>query len=164
MRILVISDSHGNNNNVKKAIAKAGKINYLFHCGDVCASTREIENEAGVLCYFVAGNSDGYCSLLQQNIIQVGKHRIFMAHGHKQAVHAGLSILRLHALQNQCDIAFYGHTHVPFLDVAEGDVTILNPGSITNPRQEGHEKTFAILEFDENTEDQKISVTFEHID
>lgn len=163
MRVLVISDSHGKTENIKKAIEKAGKINYLFHCGDVGEDFRSLETMAGVPAYVVAGNCDGYGSLLNQNIIQLGKHKVFMAHGHLQAVHAGLNLLRVMALKNECDLAFYGHTHVPYLNVAEDDVTILNPGSISLPRQDGHAKTFAILEFDETTEEQKITVTFDQI-
>ena len=38
----------------------------------------------------------------------------------------------------------------------EGDVTILNPGSISLPRQMGYKKTFMIMEIDE---EENISYT-----
>ena len=42
----------------------------------------------------------------------------------------------------------YGHTHVPYIEIGD-DVTILNPGSISYPRQPGRKPTFLIMEIDE---------------
>ena len=53
----------------------------------------------------------------------------------------------------------YGHTHVPYLD-EEDDVTILNPGSLTYPRQEGHEKTFVVMTIED---DDSVQYAFDHI-
>ncbi|MBQ9608503.1 MAG: metallophosphoesterase [Lachnospiraceae bacterium] len=149
MRILVVSDSHGNNENVKKAIKKAGKIDYLIHLGDVGSSYREIETMARVPSYFVAGNTDYIPELKDRLILMFGEHRIYAVHGHREGVGMGLSTLRYNALQNECDIALYGHTHVPYLDENPDDVTILNPGSVSLPRQEDHKKTYAIIEIDD---------------
>ncbi|MBR1815185.1 MAG: metallophosphoesterase [Lachnospiraceae bacterium] len=149
MRILVVSDSHGNNENVKKAIEKAGKIDYLIHLGDVGANYREIETMARVPSYFVSGNTDYIPELKDRLILMFGEHRIYAVHGHREGVSMGLSILRYNALQNECDIALYGHTHVPYLDENPDDVTILNPGSVSLPRQDDHRKTYAIIEIDD---------------
>lgn len=46
-----------------------------------------------------------------------------------------------------CDIAMYGHTHRPFLDVIDG-VTVLNPGSLSYPRQEGRRPSYMIIHVD----------------
>ena len=149
MRILVVSDSHGNNGNVRKAIKKAGKIDALIHLGDVGNRYREIESMAGVLCYFVAGNTDYIPELKDRLILMFGEHRIYAAHGHREGVSMGLSGLRYKALENECDIALYGHTHVPYLDENPDDVPILNPGSVSLPRQEDQKKTFAIIDIDD---------------
>ena len=152
MRILVVSDSHGNNENVKKAIEKAGKIDYLIHLGDVGANYREIETMARVPAYIVAGNTDYIPELKDRLILMFGQHRIYAVHGHREGVSMGLSTLRYNALQNECDIALYGHTHVPYLDENPDDVTILNPGSVSLPRQDDHRKTYAIIEIDDYEE------------
>ena len=149
MRILVVSDSHGKNENVKKAIEKAGKIDYLIHLGDVGAGYREIETMARVPSYFVSGNTDYIPELKDRLILMFGEHRIYAVHGHREGVSMGLSTLRYNALQNECDIALYGHTHVPYLDENPDDVTILNPGSVSLPRQDDHKKTYAIIEIDD---------------
>lgn len=149
MRILVVSDSHGKNENVKKAIEAAGKIDALIHLGDVGYSYHEIESMAHVPTYIVAGNTDYIPELKDRMILMFGEHRIYVVHGHREGVSMGLSTLRYNALQNECDIALYGHTHVPHLDENPDDVTILNPGSISLPRQDDHKKTYAIIDIDD---------------
>lgn len=158
-RILVVSDSHGRNENVRRAIEKAGKFDIMIHLGDVGNEYREVERMAGVPTYIVAGNNDYARGLLERNIIEIGGHRIYATHGHRQNVHFGVELLYYLALENDCDIVMYGHTHVPYLD-EEDDVTILNPGSLTYPRQEGHEKTFVVMTIED---DDSVKYAFEHI-
>lgn len=158
-RVLVVSDSHGRNENVKRAIEKAGKFDIMIHLGDVGTAYREVERMAGVPTYIVAGNNDFSRELLDRNIIEIGGHRIFATHGHRQSVHFGVERLYYLALENGCDIVMYGHTHVPYLEEAD-DVTILNPGSLTYPRQEGHEKTFVVMTIED---DDSVSYVFDHI-
>ena len=45
----------------------------------------------------------------------------------------------------------YGHTHVPFLEQSS-TLTVLNPGSISRPRQSSHIRTYAVIEFQEDGE------------
>lgn len=158
-RVLVVSDSHGNNDNIRKAIKKAGRIDLMIHLGDIGYDYPEVERMSGVPTYLVAGNNDYGGYLRDTNIIFIGNHKILATHGHRQNVYRGVDTLRYLALENGCDIAMYGHTHVPFLDEAE-DVTILNPGSVTYPRQTGHKKTFLIMEIDEY---EDISYRFDSI-
>ncbi len=158
-RVLVVSDSHGNNENIRKAIKKAGKIDLMIHLGDVGYEFRQVETMAGVPTYMVAGNNDLGGFLRDMSIIYIGSHKVLLTHGHRQHVHSGVSTLRYLALENECDIVMYGHTHVPFLDEGD-DVTILNPGSLTFPRQIGHEKTFLIMEIDD---EENITYIFDSI-
>ena len=144
LRILLMSDSHGRNENVELAIAQVreeiGEFQMLIHLGDV-GDAREIESLAGVPCYIVRGNTDYDAKLLNANVIEAGGHRIFATHGHLYQVDMRLDLLRFAALENDCDIAMYGHTHVPYLEEDPDDITILNPGSISKPRQADHRYT-----------------------
>ena len=152
-KILVVSDSHGDNAAVYRAMEKAGDFNSLIHLGDVGANWREIEGRCPWPAYFVRGNCDYDLDLKQALVLSFGEHRIYCTHGHMQEVSGGLNILRYSALENECDIALYGHTHVPFLiEAKEGvrDVTILNPGSISRPRQEGRKYTFAVITIEDD--------------
>ncbi len=154
-RVLVMSDSHGNSENVRRAIEKTreevGDFQLLIHLGDV-GNAQEVEELAGVPCYIVRGNTDYDRNLRDVNVILVGEHRLFLTHGHRYGVHSSLLSLRNAALENDCDIAMYGHTHVPLLDEDVDDVTILNPGSLTYPRQEGKKQSFVVMEVDDAEE------------
>lgn len=155
LRILVMSDSHGRNENVELAIEQVreeiGEFQMLIHLGDV-GDAREIESLAGVPCYIVRGNTDYDVKLLNANVIEAGGHRIFATHGHLYQVDMRLDLLRFAALENDCDIAMYGHTHVPYLEEDPDDVTILNPGSISKPRQADHRYTYMVMEIDDEDE------------
>ena len=155
LRILLMSDSHGRNENVELAIAQVreeiGEFQMLIHLGDV-GDARELESLAGVPCYIVRGNTDYDAKLLNANVIEAGGHRIFATHGHLYQVDMRLDLLRFAALENDCDIAMYGHTHVPYLEENPDDVTILNPGSISKPRQADHRYTYMVMEIDDEDE------------
>ena len=155
LRILIMSDSHGRNENVELAIAQVreeiGEFQMLIHLGDV-GDAREIESLAGVPCYIVRGNTDYDAKLLNANVIEAGGHRIFATHGHLYQVDMRLDLLRFAALENDCDIAMYGHTHVPYLEEDPDDITILNPGSISKPRQADHHYTYMVMEIDNEDE------------
>lgn len=155
LRILLMSDSHGRNENVELAIAQVreeiGEFQMLIHLGDV-GDAREIESLAGVPCYIVRGNTDYDANLLNANVIEAGGHRIFATHGHLYQVDMRLDLLRFAALENDCDIAMYGHTHVPYLEEDPDDITILNPGSISKPRQADHRYTYMVMEIDDEDE------------
>lgn len=155
LRILIMSDSHGRNENVELAIAQVreeiGEFQMLIHLGDV-GDARELESLAGVPCYIVRGNTDYDAKLLNANVIKAGGHRIFATHGHLYQVDMRLDLLRFAALENDCDIAMYGHTHVPYLEEDPDDVTILNPGSISKPRQADHRYTYMVMEIDDEDE------------
>ena len=155
LRILIMRDSHGRNENVELAIAQVreeiGEFQMLIHLGDV-GDARELESLAGVPCYIVRGNTDYDAKLLNANVIEAGGHRIFATHGHLYQVDMRLDLLRFAALENDCDIAMYGHTHVPYLEEDPDDVTILNPGSISKPRQADHRYTYMVMEIDDEDE------------
>ena len=69
---------------------------------------------------------------------------ILLTHGHYYGVSMGAEGLADEAKSRGCDIAMYGHTHRPFLDRIDG-VTVLNPGSLSYPRQEGRHPSYMII-------------------
>ena len=127
MKILVVSDTHGYETNLKKVLGKVGKIDHLIHCGDVEEHEREIEEMAGVPCTFVRGNNDYSTDLPRDTIVTFGTYRIFVTHGHLY------NLDKLPPL-HEGDILLHGHTHVPACAEREG-VTYLNPGSLSMPKE-----------------------------
>ena len=50
-------------------------------------------------------------------------------------------------LQEMRTFIMFGHTHRPYFEERDG-ITVLNPGSLSFPRQEGRKSSYMILETD----------------
>lgn len=74
--------------------------------------------------------------------ICVNNKNIFISHGHYQTVDFGRTNLANRAMQENCQIAFYGHTHIANEEMID-DVKVVNPGSCSRPRG-GQSAGFAI--------------------
>lgn len=151
MKILIVSDTHGREENLKKVLEKTGTIDLMIHLGDVEGSEDRIRSMAGVPVHMVAGNNDWYSSLPKEEIVTVGKYRALLTHGHHYYVGMGHEGLREQAQQKRADIVMYGHTHCPCLEQTDG-LTILNPGSLSLPRQEGRNPSYIVMEIDREGE------------
>lgn len=150
MRIMIVSDTHGREENLERALEEAGRIDRLIHLGDVEGGEDYIRMITGVIpVNMVAGNCDYWSSDLPEEIVlELGEHKAFLTHGHLYGVNGGVRHLRTKALEKGADIAMFGHTHRPYLEEDEG-VLILNPGSLSFPRQEGRDPSYLIMEMDE---------------
>ena len=148
MRILVMSDSHGNWRNIEGLVEQVGHIDMLIHCGDV--ENDDVYIRALVDCpvHIVAGNCDYGCDLPDQEIFMVGDYKVMACHGHAYYVHGSTRYLKEYAREQGIDVVMFGHTHRPYIEIDE-DITVLNPGSIAYPRQEDHRPTFLLMEIDE---------------
>jgi putative phosphoesterase len=86
MRILVVSDTHGHENNLERVLKKIRKPDHLIHCGDVEGHQKIIRQMAGCPCTFVRGNNDFFTDLQISEIVEFGKYRIYVTHGHLHGV------------------------------------------------------------------------------
>ena len=74
-----------------------------------------------------------------------------MTHGHRYGVSWDLQDLLYKGMEVGADIIFYGHTHIPdYQEFPEEGIVIMNPGSTTLPRQMKRQRTFIILEFEDD--------------
>ena len=151
MKILIVSDSHGNDYYIALALDREWPIDAMFHLGDV----QEDEDEFALILagenvplFMVRGNCDFDSSIAMDRIVELEGHRILMTHGHTHAVSYGTDELAETALQNNCGIVVYGHTHQPRIDDSTPGLLILNPGSVAFPRQRGRKKSYMILELE----------------
>ena len=151
MRILVISDSHGKNDDVKQVIKQVGDIDMFIHLGDVERGVEYINSLTDAEKHIISGNNDYALDLPDTDSFMIADKKVFITHGHRFYVGGGVERLREYALENGYDIVMYGHTHVPFLEVGD-KVTILNPGSISYPRQDGRKHTFMMIDVDSKGE------------
>lgn len=58
MKILIVSDSHRQNENLFTVLERTGPIDMLVHCGDVEGSEHVISERAGCPVVMVQGNND----------------------------------------------------------------------------------------------------------
>ena len=56
-----------------------------------------------------------------------------------------------YGMENDADIVMFGHIHIPLVRSDKG-VTIVNPGSISLPRQPGGEPTYIVMTVEEGCE------------
>lgn len=148
-KILLVSDSHGQNHNLWRVLEKERPYDMVIHCGDFEDSLTELNKKAGCEVHIVAGNNDYYSDFPQMKIITFGSHKAVLLHGHRQRLYAGLMPLYYLALENEADYVFFGHLHRPIIET-NGGVTMLNPGSITYPRQADGRATYMTLDLLEN--------------
>ncbi|MCI8274418.1 MAG: metallophosphoesterase [Lachnospiraceae bacterium] len=147
MRILVVSDTHRQNGNLCKVLAKAGRIDLLIHLGDVEGSEDYIREIAGCPVEMVAGNNDFFSGLPREREIEFGAYRALLTHGHYYNVSFTLERLREEARERGVQIAMFGHTHRPVVD-RSGPVDLINPGSLSYPRQDGRRPSYILMELD----------------
>ena len=146
MKVLIVSDPHGREQNLAEALEQTGPIDQLIHLGDVEGGAEHIRELAGdAPAAIIAGNNDFFCDLPNERIFTLGGHRIFMTHGHGYFVHSGTLYLKREARKKGADIVMFGHTHKPYME-EDNELLVLNPGSLSLPRQEGHRPTYIVME------------------
>lgn len=151
MKILIVSDTHRRDENLKVVIEQQVPIDMLIHLGDAEGSERFIADWVNPECRMemVLGNNDFFSLLDKEREVVIGSHKALLTHGHYYGVSMGPEGLVDEAKSRGCDIAMYGHTHRPFLEEIEG-VTVLNPGSLSYPRQEGRRPSYMIMTVEED--------------
>lgn len=151
MKVLIVSDTHGKEGNLKEAIAQEAPLDMLVHCGDVEGGEERIRALAACPVHMVAGNNDFFCELPREEEFEIGKYKVLLTHGHYYYISVGTDMLREEAKARGFDIAMFGHTHRPCLEEEKG-ITVLNPGSMSYPRQEGRRPSYMVMELDEKGE------------
>ncbi len=147
MKILVVSDTHGKDSNLKKAISKSGHLDFMIHLGDSESTSEHLQKLAGCPVYMVAGNCDYLTGIPLTRVEEIDGCRILMTHGHAYFVSAvGARDLKEEAKENNCKVVMFGHTHRPFIDESDPEITIVNPGSLAFPRQEGRKPSYILME------------------
>ena len=151
-KALVVSDTHGNNENLHKILKMHPEAECLIHCGDVEGGEDDIRCRVRKNLYLVAGNCDYFNGLPRELEETVFGHKIFITHGHLYNVNLSTEELRREAESRGCDIAFFGHTHRPTISYSK-DCTVVNPGSLSYPTQEGRKPSYLIWEQDDKGQD-----------
>lgn len=151
MKVLIVSDTHGKDEKLEEAVMRETPFDYLIHCGDVEGREFYIEALAECPCTIVSGNNDFFSDLPRESEIELGGRRIMVTHGHYYGVSMDVYGLVDEAKSRNVQIAMFGHTHKPMAELRDG-VLVINPGSLSYPRQEGRKPSYAVMEIEEGKE------------
>lgn len=140
-RVVLISDNHSLKEPLEYVREKYSDYDYFLHCGDSELPKYLLGGFAAV-----CGNNDRYGEFPQNLVISIGDHQVYVTHGHRDFFMGKLEMLASSAKAKGCDIACFGHTHVPFDGTIDG-VRLLNPGSAWHNR-DGSPASYMLLTFD----------------
>lgn len=181
VRILVLSDSHGNASMIREVLRQFGSTSdALCFCGDGSSDVLSslaffLSNESLSKCLppvvaLVQGNGDAPTSSIhvaeklqtvhvpQTKLLVAAGKILLLTHGHLYNVYYGNKELQYAAKREKATVALFGHTHIPYAKQEDG-ILLLNPGSCARPRR-GTPNSFAILTIAPNVLDyQFIAIT-----
>lgn len=143
MKIGVISDTHDNIPNIKKAVKlfKRKKVSFVIHCGDIVAP-QTVDLFKGLNMIFVQGSCDGDVEGLKQKIAEIGGKFIIGGFGELEL--GGKRFALTHKptvietiLGAKYDFIIHGYTHLKKVEKINR-VVVINPGShyMGDPKKE----------------------------
>lgn len=144
MKALIVSDTHGRHATLEEVLRREKPLDLLIHLGDIVGFEDYIESLAECPMELVRGNMDRNVLIPRDKEIMVDNMHVLLTHGHLHGVNKTLDRLEMLGLQRGVDVIMFGHTHVPLL-LEERSITILNPGSISYPRQEGGKPSYIVM-------------------
>ncbi len=143
LKFLVISDTHGRCDRLRRVLSRHRDADGIFFLGDGLAEFEETVLEGGLPTpVSVRGNCDPLaspygCLRDEELTLTLGGHRILLLHGHTVGVKGGLGGAIALARRREASLLLFGHTHTPlatYLPEEEGGpLWILNPGSLGHP-------------------------------
>lgn len=77
----------------------------------------------------------------------IGRYKVWVTHGHHYNIAMNTETIKQEAIGRDMDIVMCGHSHRPVIDIGK-EVTLINPGSISYPRQENRKPSYVIMELD----------------
>ena len=133
MKILIVSDSHRDDEVLQELYKEYPNFDVYLHCGDSCSDVYSIYPFDSVL-----GNCD-YFPFDEKRFLRTSAGNILIRHH---------PYLRPDE-KEQIRIFIHGHTHIAKVEDKDGLLTI-NPGSISHPRDKSH-GSFAILNIENSS-------------
>lgn len=131
MKVILVSDSHGDRACLDYLREKYSDADAFVHCGDLQIPFAETADFISV-----RGNTDFDPDYPWGRVEEFEGIRVLIVHGHAYLNpfdREDYRPLALAARKYDCNAVFFGHTHVSADTVCMG-VRILNPGSIRRPK------------------------------
>lgn len=142
MKILIISDSHGNRKVIDEALRKESDADITVHAGDGWEDIREDEVRRLIS---VPGNCDRGASGERIRFFEAGGVRFMLTHGDAFRVSYGTGRLVREARERGCDAVIFGHTHRSLISEEDG-IILINPGTSSRSRSMDGKYGYAVAE------------------
>ena len=142
-RIIVISDTHRSIGNCLDILDNIINIDIVIHLGDHTSDAEEISSIfPDVQMIKIRGNNDFDFSTPTELTLNVDGVKIFCCHGH---MYSKKSLFKI-AHDEGCQIILCGHTHISEI-YTDSEITLLNPGSISRPRD--YHCSYGVIEIED---------------
>ena len=141
MRILVVSDTHGDEYALRAAILKQPRAEVVIHLGDGEEEAANAKDSfPNKMFLMVRGNCDWGSMLPVEEMTMLAGKNIFYTHGYTYNVKYGTYDIVSAAHRQKANVLLFGHTHVALTEYRDG-LYIMNPGSL-----HGSTGTYGILD------------------
>lgn len=140
MKLLIMSDTHGDEEIIDRVKGYHPDAQKIIHCGD---SELPYAHPAMQGMERVKGNCDHDGNYLEEILFQVNGERVYVTHGHLYDVKNSPMKLVYRAKELGANIVCFGHSHVLGAEYID-DIFFINPGSLLKPRRI-KEKSFVTL-------------------
>lgn len=138
MKIIIISDSHGNKLAIDK-IFNSVEFDYLFFLGDGLKDIGDYIYLDNV--YSVSGNCDFFSDMPNDREFYIKDIKFLITHGNKYFVKNTLNFLKERVIDENIDFVCFGHTHNRLVE-RYGATTFINPGTF---HQNMNKKSYGII-------------------
>ncbi len=140
-KIVILSDTHGNLEALKKMEQIFDEADYILFAGDGYKDLNVLSKNNYKKLVAVSGNCDAELLSNKEKFFEIDGKKILLCHGDLYGVKSGLTRLKLRAEELGADVVIFGHTHQSLCETESG-VLFINPGS---PSRFSTEKTFGYL-------------------
>lgn len=148
IKLLVISDTHGDTSLAEKVLEKHQDADIVVHLGDYLRDAERLhELYPEIRFEVVCGNCDYVGGdIPMEKLLELEGQRVLLTHGHRYSVKWGIERLRAKAHYENIQLLLFGHTHICHTEYGPGYI-LLNPGSISEPRG-SNKGTYAVVLID----------------
>ena len=143
MNFLIISDSHGDRNNISKAFERCHSLDAIFYLGDGTNDFDDSDRFCRTPLFCVRGNCDTDEGVPLERTVRLDGYTVMMSHGHLFGIDpSNFDKAAARAAKLDADILLLGHTHVPLEKYLPegteiGGVTLRKPLRVFNPGSVG---------------------------
>ena len=143
LKLLVMSDTHGDAEVIKRVRDQHQNIDAIIHCGD---SELPYDHPYLENIIKVRGNCDRDTRFPDEQVFEIGGLTVFVAHGHLLNVKSTTMNLYYRSKEVGADVAFFGHSHLLGAELVD-QILFVNPGSLLKPRGIP-DKSYAVVGFE----------------